>query len=1258
MTSMLDALKQLQRRGIPIGGSDRSKEVRKRLARDGVNPAEIYVSAAGADQEQHREAKDPAITAQDSSEAAMPTDPTSALEDASLALLEEAVQEAAGIGEPCDGPGVEESIQDEDHLEETSQDDHGSPEAIVGGPHSSDSAADIPQAERQVNDLSSASSTAFTLEQNRAGTPETASASVPETQEPSELMLDDEGARLVPVAECSSVVQQTDAIQPADDGIDADDIIGQPEALQREQPEQLEQLEHTEQLEQSKQQPEQRYLATSGDGASEVGPQADGQLDPTPIQQHAPEPDRDEQAELEATVISPIEEVTLEASPAEPSGVKSAPADPIDLEVVPSELPELEAPRQPDESEASMTQPDDSEALTTQPDDLEAALRLAVGEQTVLAVDSANARTQNDAAVHMEHPSTDSIRLLDAGQFGSVEAVSLDIGPSCEAPDRDAAWGLDDDISRELEPPVSDESLDVLELEAATDPVLPEWNDGESLNGSVDEVATADRDNEGSTPGDEVPPEAFIEIDDSSETLTDSVADAPPVEVPLPPRERVPHAYEIALENELALEHGMSRVTVQSQLERIDTQEKTDRTTELHEEVASLRDQLGRLEDLMLQLIEDQPAPADEVPAPAETMDLECDASLRDVLSTAVQAAVVANKTSPTVHGVEVQAGLSDGPGEEQANGISSADTVTGSTTPSELVSAEREDNSGETVPDATLPGETVPEATVPEDVQAEEVVPDEMLPEEMVILPEGLVAEEIFPEEVVPEETETQDLVPEQAAYLTVLDQEMPDQTVAEETVLSEAMAEQMVAEGTSAEETLTEGTVTNDTVPQQMWAEELVSEEMVMRDLQLAEDGEQVFQHLGGPVDEPSLHEPHLAMSSEVGAVQVGEEWDRLGEDEPERFDANVETWGGKSSTAFFHPPASDRSEPNTTDDLDLKVVNPESPNDFDSHLVDAERSDDDPPAAPQFVSHLSTIAADGSIHRAVDAADDPVVEEPTGHELNEAAPSELAKSISDSDPNATRERILTVLGAAPESPNDQDLAGDPIFASDHGLAEVSDPDRVLPSTTAYELVLQSNLENAELTGQYGALWQQCLYSDSGSHHLAVAAFGCHEEPHVAQVMAQLGCMLARRESQRVLLVDGNVTTQTLTKSFEASDRPGLAEIAAGSRSWRDCVVETATPTLSVIPGGLDIAQDFDDSLLARCVEEWSTAFDFVLMDAGSIGSLMLKPLVAASNRALILVRLGKTRREDATASVHAIRELNLKTHGCIVTNIESLQ
>jgi hypothetical protein len=71
---------------------------------------------------------------------------------------------------------------------------------------------------------------------------------------------------------------------------------------------------------------------------------------------------------------------------------------------------------------------------------------------------------------------------------------------------------------------------------------------------------------------------------------------------------------------------------------------------------------------------------------------------------------------------------------------------------------------------------------------------------------------------------------------------------------------------------------------------------------------------------------------------------------------------------------------------------------------------------------------------------------------------------------------------------------------------------------------------------------------------------------------------------------------------------------------------------------------------SILGEMAEE----YDMVMVNGGNTDSLFALPLCHAADRNYLLVRLGKTPRELATATMEDLRSHGIDVSGTIVTNV----
>ena len=128
-----------------------------------------------------------------------------------------------------------------------------------------------------------------------------------------------------------------------------------------------------------------------------------------------------------------------------------------------------------------------------------------------------------------------------------------------------------------------------------------------------------------------------------------------------------------------------------------------------------------------------------------------------------------------------------------------------------------------------------------------------------------------------------------------------------------------------------------------------------------------------------------------------------------------------------------------------------------------------------------------------------------------------------------------------------------------------------------------------------------------------------------------------LAQLETQRVLLIDGDLRTAGLSGLMGIVDKPGLAEVLGGQATFRDVVLSTNIPRLFAVSAGelLTPASDlFAGSKWKEFVGSCNETFDLVIVDCPPILGLADFDLISAvCDGVLIVVRARKTKRDTLT-------------------------
>jgi capsular exopolysaccharide synthesis family protein len=174
-------------------------------------------------------------------------------------------------------------------------------------------------------------------------------------------------------------------------------------------------------------------------------------------------------------------------------------------------------------------------------------------------------------------------------------------------------------------------------------------------------------------------------------------------------------------------------------------------------------------------------------------------------------------------------------------------------------------------------------------------------------------------------------------------------------------------------------------------------------------------------------------------------------------------------------------------------------------------------------------------------------------------------------------------------------------------------------------------------------------------GIHSVAISSTGPNEGKTVSAL--NLGMSMAQLETQRVLLIDGDIRTAGLSKLTGTTGTLGLAEVLAGQASFEEAMVATNIPRLFTVGAGELVSPAPDLFAGAKWKEfvGWcSQLFDTVIVDCPPILGLADFDLItAACDGVLMVVRARRTAREALGETVQHLQ--GKKLLGVILNGME---
>jgi capsular exopolysaccharide synthesis family protein len=139
------------------------------------------------------------------------------------------------------------------------------------------------------------------------------------------------------------------------------------------------------------------------------------------------------------------------------------------------------------------------------------------------------------------------------------------------------------------------------------------------------------------------------------------------------------------------------------------------------------------------------------------------------------------------------------------------------------------------------------------------------------------------------------------------------------------------------------------------------------------------------------------------------------------------------------------------------------------------------------------------------------------------------------------------------------------------------------------------------------------------------------------------------------RVVLVDGDLRKPTVGKYLGISNAAGLTSVLAGRHELRDVVVTYGRDTLAVLPSGPtppNPSELLGSQQMVDLLTTLANHYDVVVVDAPPLLPVTdAAVLAAAADGAVLVLRHGKTRREEAQRAIQALESVNAKLLGTVL-------
>jgi capsular exopolysaccharide synthesis family protein len=154
-------------------------------------------------------------------------------------------------------------------------------------------------------------------------------------------------------------------------------------------------------------------------------------------------------------------------------------------------------------------------------------------------------------------------------------------------------------------------------------------------------------------------------------------------------------------------------------------------------------------------------------------------------------------------------------------------------------------------------------------------------------------------------------------------------------------------------------------------------------------------------------------------------------------------------------------------------------------------------------------------------------------------------------------------------------------------------------------------------------------------------------------------LGTTMAQ-SGQRVLLVDTDMRRPRLHTSTGVPGSKGLSNLIVGEESYDDAIKSTEIPNLYVLPCG-PLPPNPAELLMSKrfgvVLEELGKRFDRVILDSPPLGAVTDAVVLSKqSDGVALVVRAGKTLRDEVKRSVRQIRDVDGQVVGVILNQLDA--
>lgn len=229
-----------------------------------------------------------------------------------------------------------------------------------------------------------------------------------------------------------------------------------------------------------------------------------------------------------------------------------------------------------------------------------------------------------------------------------------------------------------------------------------------------------------------------------------------------------------------------------------------------------------------------------------------------------------------------------------------------------------------------------------------------------------------------------------------------------------------------------------------------------------------------------------------------------------------------------------------------------------------------------------------------------------------------------------------------------------------ADWGLQAMSVPQTPAPvrlhSTPLHPLL--TNPHQSEAAEYFGVLRTRLLSARAKSGFQSILVASAQTQEGKSLISLNLAISLADLQSERILVVDGDLRVRGLTRILGVETDQGLGDFLQGKAPFAACTRATDLPYLYLSPAGSSPERLLPGLLEGprwiEFLEQAKQEFGLVIVDSVPVSAPIadFELLLGGCDRALLVVRLRRTKWSNLDLTS---QRLNGKLLGLVVNNIE---